>query len=213
MKKVLFASALLLASGLVFTAFKNHEAPKTFIPVPEIAGKWVLDKSHSNIRFTVKHMVVSECEGSFKNFDGTFDATKADFSDAKVAFTVDVNSINTDNENRDKHLKGEDFFASDKFPQIKFESTSFTAQGDNKYKLEGNLTVRDVTKPMSFDVTYGGSINTQRGAKAGFKAKGSINRFDYGLKWNRLTEAGGLAVSKEVEITVNIELNEVKEAK
>jgi polyisoprenoid-binding protein YceI len=172
--------------------------------------KWVVDKAHSSIKFSVSHMVVSESEGTFKTFDGTVENTKADFTDAKINFTIDVNSINTDNENRDKHLKGDDFFNAEKYPAIKFEGTSFKASGNNKYKLTGNLTMRDVTKPVTFDVTYGGTINTQRGAKAGFKATTTINRFDYNLKWDKATETGGLVVGKEVEITVKLELNEAK---
>ncbi|QEC41605.1 YceI family protein [Pseudobacter ginsenosidimutans] len=212
MKKLVLSAALLAASGIFFSAFrKSAPASLTTTNAQNVATKWVLDKSHSNIRFTVTHMVVSEAEGSFKSFDGTFVAEKADFSDAKINFTIDVNSINTDNENRDKHLKGDDFFNAEKFPQIKFESTAFKPQGGNKYKLEGNLTVRDITKPVSFDVTYGGTIASGRGAKAGFKAKTSIDRFEFGLKWNRMTEAGGLAVGKDVEVTVNIELNEAKQ--
>jgi polyisoprenoid-binding protein YceI len=180
----------------------NAEAPRF--------GKWSLDKAHSNVKFTVTHMVVSEVDGSFKLFDGSMEHNKPDYSDAKINFTVDVNSVDTDNENRDKHLKSDDFFNAEKFPQMKFESTSFTPLGGNKYKLAGNLTIRDVTKPVNFDVTYGGSISGQRGAKAGFKATTTINRFDYNLKWDRATETGGLVVSKEVGITVNVELNEVK---
>ena len=213
MKRIIAAAAILLASGAILTAFTRSGEPvskQTSAQSNKLATKWALDKSHSNLRFTVTHMVVSEVDGSFKNFDGTFEHTKPDFSDAKIVFAVDVNSINTDNENRDKHLKGEDFFAADKFPQIKFESTSFKPLGEHKYNLYGILTVRDITKPVSFDVTYGGTLNSQRGAKAGFKAKTTINRFDFGLKWNRLTEAGGLTVSKDVAVTVNIELNEVK---
>jgi len=211
MKKLVLSAAILAASGIIFTAFKNvSSSPVTPVAVQNVATKWVLDKSHSNVRFTVTHMVVSEVDGSFKNFDGTFAAEKADFSDAKISFTIDVNSINTDNEGRDKHLKGDDFFNAAQFPQIKFESTAFKPQGGNKYKLEGNLTVRDVTKPVTFDVTYGGTAASSRGAKAGFKAKATIDRFEFGLKWNRMTEAGGLAVGKDVDITVNIELNEAK---
>ncbi|GAO42412.1 YceI family protein [Flavihumibacter petaseus] len=172
--------------------------------------KWKLDKAHSTVRFSVTHMVVSEAEGSFKVWDGTVENTKPDFSDAKIAFSVDVNSINTDNENRDKHLKSDDFFNAEKYPTIKFESTSMQPQGNNKYKLNGNLTIRDVTKPVTFDVTYGGSITGQRGTKAGFKATTTINRFDYNLKWDRATESGNLVVSKEVEITVKLEMDQVK---
>jgi polyisoprenoid-binding protein YceI len=213
MKKLVLSAAMLAASGILFTAFRKSapESGSISASAPARATKWVLDKSHSNIRFTVTHMVVSEVEGSFKSFDGTFVAEKPDFSDAKVNFTIDVNSINTDNEGRDKHLKGDDFFNAEKFPQIKFESTAFKPQGGNKYKLEGNLTVRDITKPVTFDVTYGGTIAGGRGAKAGFKAKTTIDRFEFGLKWNRMTEAGGLAVGKDVEVTVNVELNEAKQ--
>lgn len=174
------------------------------------ATSWKLDKVHSVVKFSVTHMVVSETEGSFKLFDGTVDHTKADFSDAKINFTVDVNSISTDNEGRDKHLKSDDFFSAEKFPQMKFESTSMTPLGGNKYKLAGNLTIKDVTKPVTFDVTYGGTITTSRGTKAGFKATTTINRFDYNLKWDRATEAGSLVVSKEVEVTIKVELDKAK---
>jgi polyisoprenoid-binding protein YceI len=218
MKKLLLASAAMGAVTLSIMAFRTADkpvpgkiktAPATENAAPRFA-KWALDKGHSNVKFTVTHMVVSEVDGTFKLFDGSMEHSKPDYSDAKIAFTVDVSSVNTDNTNRDNHLKSDDFFNATQFPQMKFESTSFTPLGNNKYKLDGNLTIRDVTKPVSFDVNYGGSINTQRGSKAGFKAVGKINRFDYNLKWDRATETGGLVVGKEVVITVNAQLNEVK---
>lgn len=172
--------------------------------------KWKLDKSHSNVRFTVTHMTVSEVEGTFKIWDGTVENTKPDFSDAKISFTIDVNSINTENENRDKHLKSDDFFNAEKFPAIKFESTSMQPLGNNKYKLNGNLTMRDITKPVTFDVTYGGTITGQRGTKVGFKAVTTVDRLAYGLKWDRATEAGGLVVSKDVELSIKVEMDQVK---
>lgn len=172
--------------------------------------KWKVDKTHSNVKFSVQHMVVSEMEGSFKMFDGTMENTKSDFSDAKINFTVDVASVNTDNENRDNHLKADDFFNAEKFPKMTFVSTSVKPLGGNKFQIAGNLTIRDVTKPVVFDVTHGGVIKTQRGSKAGFKAKTTIDRFVYGLKWSRATEAGGLAVGKDVEIVVNVELDSVQ---
>jgi len=175
------------------------------------AGKWKVDKSHSNVKFTVTHMVVSEVEGSFKLFDGTMENAKSDLTDAKINFTVDVSSIDTDNERRDGHLKSDDFFNAEKFPSMKFTSTSMTSSGDNKYKLAGDLTIRDVTKPVEFDVSYGGTITANGKTKLGFKAKTSINRFDYNLKWDKATEGGGLVVSKEVGILVNVELDKVKE--
>lgn len=213
MKKFLTASSVMLAVLVATSAFTpgkqktlaNKE--NTAAVAPELAGKWSIDKSHSNVKFSVTHLVVSEVEGSFKLFDGSMENSKTDFSDAKINFTVDVNSLNTDNEMRDKHLKSDDFFNAEKFPSMKFQSTSFTPAGGNKYKLAGNLTIRDVTKPVVFDVTYGGAMTNMGKTKAGFKAKTSIDRFDYNLKWNKATEAGGLVVSKEVELVVNVELN------
>ena len=214
MRKLVFPLMGLFVLGISLSAFKNDRQNNTTITEPTNAyapTKWAIDKTHSNVKFTVTHLVISEVEGYFKIFDGTVEHSKPDFSDAKINFTVDVNSINTDNENRDKHLKSDDFFNAEKFPQMKFESTSFTPLGNNKYKLVGNLTIRDVTKPITFDVTYGGSANMGNMVKSGFKAKGTINRFDYGLKWDKATEAGGLVVGKDVDITVNAELNQAKQ--
>ena len=142
-------------------------------------------------------------DGSFKLFDGSMENTKPDFSDAKISFTIDVNSVNTDNDMRDKHLKSDDFFNAEKYPAMKFQSTSFTPAGGSNY----NLTIRDVTKPVVFDVVYGGTAVMMGKTKVGFKAKTTINRFDYNLKWNKATEAGGLVVSKDIDIAVNVEMN------
>lgn len=172
--------------------------------------KWKVDRGHSNVKFSVQHMVVSEMEGSFRMFDGTMEHSKADFSDAKINFSVDVASVNTDSERRDGHLKADDFFNAEKYPKMTFVSTSVKPLGGNKFKIAGNLTIRDVTKPVVFDVTHGGVIKNQNGSKAGFKARTTIDRFEYGLKWSRATEAGGLAVGKDVEIVVNVELDSVQ---
>jgi polyisoprenoid-binding protein YceI len=174
--------------------------------------KWTVDKTHSNVKFMVTHMVVSEMEGTFKVFDGTMENTKPDFSDAKISFAIDVASVNTDNERRDGHLKSDDFFNAEKYPKMTFVSTSVKPMGGNKYELAGNLTIRDITKPVVFEVTHGGVLNTSRGAKAGFKATTKINRFDYNLKWDRATETGGLVVDKEVTIQVNVEMDKVMPA-
>ncbi len=171
---------------------------------------WNVDKVHSNVKFNVSHMVVSEVEGSFKGFEGSLVASKADLSDASIKFSVDVNSVNTDNERRDGHLKSDDFFNAEKFPKMTFVSKSFKPLGGNKYKLTGDLTIRDVTKTVDFDVTYGGQINTGRGIKAGFKARATIDRLQYGLKYAPALEAGGLVVGKDVEIIVNVEMDQAK---
>jgi polyisoprenoid-binding protein YceI len=205
----ILAIAAVAVATSAFTPLKHKAAaPKASkIEVIDQPAKWTIDKPHSNVKFAVTHLVVSEVEGSFKLFDGSMENTKADFSDAKINFTVDVNSLNTENDMRDNHLKSDDFFNAQKFPAMKFQSTSFTPLGGNKYKLAGNLTIRDVTKPVVFDVTYGGSVNMMGKTKLGFKARTTINRFDYNLKWDKATETGGLVVSKEVELIVNVEMN------
>lgn len=211
MNKLTFLSAGALALAIAVSSFTTTHTTANDIaitaPAPAEPAKWSVDRVHSNVRFSVAHLVVSEVEGKFKMFDGSLEHTKADFSDAKVAFTVDVASIDTDNEMRDKHLKGDDFFNAEQFPAMKFQSTSMKPVGGNKYQLAGNLTIRNVTKPVVFDVTFGGTTNAMGKTKAGFKAKTTINRFDYNLKWSQATEAGGLAVGKDVEIVVNVELN------
>jgi polyisoprenoid-binding protein YceI len=168
--------------------------------------KWKIDNSHSSVKFSVSHLVISEVEGSFKSFKGGMTASKPDFTDASISFSVDVASISTDNEKRDGHLKSDDFFNAEKYPVMTFKSGSFTKVKDNKYKLTGLLTIRDVTRTVSWDVTYGGTVKDPWGmTHAGFKATTTINRFDYNLKWNTLTETGSAVVGKDVNITVNVE--------
>ena len=151
-------------------------------------SKWNVDASHSNVKFSVSHLVVSEVEGSFRVFDGSIDAPTDDFNNATINFTVDVASINTDNENRDKHLKSDDFFNAAKYPKMTFKSTSFKKGKGNNYVLEGNLTIRDVTKKMKFNVTYGGTIKDPWGnTKAGFKTTATISRKEFCLNWNTIT--------------------------
>ena len=169
---------------------------------------WTLDKAHSSIGFSVRHMVISEVTGNFKDFDISFTSTKDDYSDATVDATIKVASINTDNERRDGHLKTDDFFNAEKFPQIKFKSTSFEKVGENKYKITGDLTIRDITKKVTFDAVYNGTIKAPWGATvSSWKATSSVNRFDYGLKWNKAIETGGLIAGNVVTITLNLELN------
>ena len=213
MKKIFILAVVLGLSATAMMAFVIPSGKTEVTSAKQLVetGKWTVDRSHSNVKFTITHLVVSEVDGSFKMFDGSMENAKGDLSDAKINFTVDVNSIDTDNEKRDGHLKGDDFFNAEKFPTMKFASTSMKSVGDNKYKLLGNLTIRDVTKPVEFDVTYGGTVAAMGTTKLGFKAKTTINRFDYNLKWDKTTESGGLVVSKEVDILVNVELNKVKE--
>lgn len=193
-RSILAAAMLLIAAG-----------------VSAQTTKWTVDPVHTSIKFSVSHLVVSEVEGQFKKFDGTIEAPTADFNNSKINFTVDVNSINTDNETRDKHLKSDDFFNAEKYPQMTFKDLSFKKGKGNNYTLEGNLTIRDVTKKVKFDVTYGGTVVDPWGnTKAGFKASTKINRKDFGLKWNNLMAAGGAVVGDEVTIMLKLEFAKAK---
>lgn len=171
--------------------------------------EWKIDKSHSDIRFTVTHMTISELDGEFTDFEGKVVSAGDDFNNSTVEFTAKTASISTDSEGRDKHLKGDDFFSVEKYPEIKFLGKLI--KKGKKYSLMGNFTMRDVTKPVTFDVKYNGQVPTKRGRKAGFILTGAINRFDYGVKWDSKLEDGkGLVVGNEVMLTCHIELNEVK---
>jgi len=169
---------------------------------------WTLDKSHSSVGFSVRHMVISEVTGNFRDFDVSFMSSKDDYSDATVDASIKVASINTDNERRDGHLKTDDFFNVEKYPLIRFKSTSFDKVGENKYKITGDLTIRDITKQVTFDAVYNGTIKAPWGATvSSWKATLSVNRFDYGLKWRKAIDTGGLIAGDTVNITLNLELN------
>ena len=207
------AAALTVNAQTKTTTTKTTKTTTTTKTAAPVAGpaKWNVDASHSSVKFSVSHLTVSEVEGTFKVFNGTIDAPTADFNNAKVAFDVDVNSINTDNEMRDKHLKSDDFFNAEKYPKMTFTSTAFRKTSGSNYVLEGNLTIRDVTKKISFAVVYGGTVKDPYGnIKAGFKATGKISRKAYGLKWSALTEAGGAVVGDEVSMNIKLEFAQAK---
>ena len=168
---------------------------------------WNFDKAHSFVHFTVKHMVISEVEGQFTKFDGEIKTTKNDFSDAKINFTVNINSVSTDNEKRDNHLKSADFFDVAKYPNMTFVSTSIENISDGKYNLKGNLTLHGVTKPITLKMSYSGTIKDPWGnTRAGLKVSGTINRINFGLKYNSTMEAGGLLIGEDVNISCKVEL-------
>jgi len=176
------------------------------IAAPLFAQKgWELDKVHSRIEFTVKHMVISEVTGNFKDFSITLNSSKDDFSDAAVEATIKTASVNTDNDYRDKDLRSDNFFGADRYPEITFKSTSFKNVGGNKFQIIGNLTMRDVTKQVTFDGEYLGTVTTQGVTHAGWKVTITVNRFDYGLKWNKTIETGGLIVGQDVNVTMTLE--------
>lgn len=164
--------------------------------------KWSVDPMHSFVNFSVKHSGISFVNGSFNKFDGQINSTAADFNGAKVSFTVDVNSVDTHVEMRDKHLKTDDFFNAEKFPKMTFESTSFKKLDDTHYELLGKLTIRDVTKDVKFDVVYGGTAKD----KAGFMATTTINRLDYNVKY----DPTGAGVAKDIQIVLNLQFAKAK---
>jgi polyisoprenoid-binding protein YceI len=166
-----------------------------------------IDAAHSEITFKVKHLMITNVTGSFTQFDATMESEAADFSDAKISFEADVNSVTTNNEQRDGHLKSDDFFAAEKFPKLTFVSKSFTKKSDDEYTLTGDLTIRDVTKTVDLAVEFGGNMVDPWGqAKAGFEINGKINRKEFGLGWGAVTEAGGVVVSDEVKLHLGVQM-------
>ncbi|MCU0413506.1 MAG: YceI family protein [Ignavibacteriaceae bacterium] len=174
---------------------------------------WKIDPAHSEINFKVKHLVVSTVTGHFSKFDASIVTKKEDFSDAKISFEADINSVDTKNEQRDGHLRSADFFDAEKYPKMTFISKSVNKISDHELQVIGNLNLRGVTKEISLDVIYNGTVVGFGGKEvAGFEVHGKLNRFDFGLQWNTLTEAGGVVVSNEVKIEILAEFNKANEA-
>jgi len=173
-------------------------------------SKWIVDTAHTEIGFKVRHLVVTHTSGKFASFEGTIESNKDDFSDAKISFSADVDSLNTANEQRDAHLKSADFFDAANHPKLTFTSTEIKKKGSD-YLVTGDLTIRGTTKPVVLNVEFGGVHKSPFGhTVAGFDITGKINRQDFGLTWNALTEAGGLVVGDEVKLVVNAEVIKVE---
>jgi len=169
--------------------------------------KWVIDPGHSEIHFKVRHLVISTVTGGFDNFEGVVYSSSDDFSDAEVEFSADVESINTNQHDRDNHLKSPDFFDAENHPKLTFRSTGIKKKGKSEYILKGNLTIRGTTKEIELSVEHGGIIKDPWGnIKAGFEITGKLNRKDYGLNWSAATETGGLVAADEVRLQIAIEL-------
>ncbi|TNE72975.1 polyisoprenoid-binding protein [bacterium] len=171
---------------------------------------WNIDTAHSEIKFKVKHLVVSTVTGHFDTFSGYVQTEGNDFTNAKVYFEADVNSINTKQAQRDGHLKSADFFDAENHPKLTFKSVTFSKKTDDHYLLSGDLTIRGTTKMVILDVIYNGTVKGFGGDfnVAGFEISGKINRKDFGLNWSALTEAGGVVVADEVKLEITAELIE-----
>lgn len=172
--------------------------------------KWVLDPSHSEITFKVKHMMFTNVSGKFDTFQATAESDSDNFENARFDFQAETTSINTGNADRDNHLRGGDFFDAEQFPQLTFKSTAFQQKSGDDYTLTGDLSLHGVTKSISLDVEFGGLAQDPWGnTKAGLSATGKLNRKDFGLNWNAALEAGGVLVGEEVKL--HIELQFVKQ--
>ncbi len=169
---------------------------------------WSVDSSHSSVGFSVKHMMVSKVKGAFEDYSATVTTEDlADLSNAAITFEIQTASINTQSEDRDNHLRSADFFNVEQYPTITFQSTNIEKDGED-YKVTGDLTIKDVTKPVTFDVSYNGKGTNPWGVEVyGFEAETKINREDFGLTWNAALETGGVLIGKDIKITVDLEVN------
>lgn len=167
-------------------------------------SKWVADPAHSELLFKVKHLMISNVKGEFKNFNVEIDGE--DFKTSNINVSIDSASVFTNSDDRDNHLKSADFFDVENYKEITFHSTAFQAKGDENYKLTGMLTIKGVSKEVTLDVEFGGINKDPWGnEKAGFSISGKINRKDWGLNWNSALETGGVLVSDEVKINAEIQ--------
>lgn len=168
--------------------------------------KWVLDPTHSELVFKVKHLMITNVKGEFTNFSAEIHSNGEDFSKASVKATIDATSISTNNTDRDAHLKSPEFFDTEAHKELTFEGTSFTKSDDSTFKLTGNLTIKGISKEVTFNVDFGGLNKDPWGnEKAGFSLEGKINRKDWGLNWNAALETGGVMVSEEVKVSAEME--------
>ena len=168
--------------------------------------KWAIDPTHSEIGFKVKHMMFTNVSGTFATYDATITTEDDNFENANFEFSANIDSISTNNLDRDNHLKSGDFFDADNFPKLTFKASSFTKDGDD-YEITGDLSIKEVTKPVKFPVEFSGLMKDPWGnTKAGLNIYGKINRKDWGLNWNSALETGGVLVGEEVKLNIELQL-------
>ena len=175
-----------------------------------LADTYEIDPVHSRVGFKIRHLVISNVLGSFGDFEGTIEYNPKAVEKSSTKAEIKVASITTANGKRDDHLRGDDFFSAQKFPAMKFVSKKVTSKNADSFDVVGDLTIRDITKPVTLAVTYGGSVNFAGDEKAGFLATTTINRKDFGLIWNKVLEAGGVAVGETVQIEIELEATKKK---
>ncbi len=169
-------------------------------------NKWSIDPTHSEIRFKVKHLMISTVTGQFNKFDANVETDGEDFCSAKISFSADINSIDTNNEQRDAHLRTGDFFDAENHPTLTFTSSKMIKLDEENYKVEGEISMRGVSKPITLDVEFGGVAQDAWGnTRAGFSLSGKLNRKDFGVSFSMLTETGGIALGEEVKIHADVQ--------
>ncbi len=168
--------------------------------------KWAIDPTHSEVSFKVKHLVISTVTGYFQNFEGSLTSDSEDFEGASIGFTAEIASISTNQPDRDAHLKSADFFDAEKFPKLIFSNGVLENDG-GEYSLKGDLTIKDISKPIELAVDFGGVAGDPYGnTKAGFELEGKISRKEFGLTWSAVTEAGSVVVGDQVKLLANIQV-------
>lgn len=168
--------------------------------------KWTIDTVHSSVEFSVRHMMMAKVKGVFHQFDANIEADPTDLTTANIDFTIQTASVDTRNEDRDNHLRSADFFDTESHPTLTFRATQITQKGDGEYEITGDVTLRGVTRKETFYADYEGQGKDPWGnEKVGFSVEGKIKRSDYGLTWNAALETGGVLVSDEVKITLDIQ--------
>ena len=212
----LFPAATLIVALLVGAGFawapadtEPASAPSDTAPMAE-ALSWSVDPAHSEVTFSVRHLGISRVTGAFHDFDASVDVDPADLNTLQTSATVQIGSIDTRNEDRDEHLRSADFFDAATYPEMTFTSTGISNIDGSTFTLEGTLTIKDVTKAVAFDAEFLGTAQGPMGnERAAFTATTVIDRLEYGLSWNRLTEAGGVVVGHDV--TINLDIQTVRE--
>lgn len=181
----------------------------TSVAAPAVSlatGSWQIDPTHSHVEFAVRHLMISTVKGRFGEVSGTLQVDATDPARSVVDVTINVASIDTREPQRDAHLRSADFFDVDRFPTLRFKSTRVSGDADD-LKVTGDLTIRDITREVTLTVTpEGQGKDPWGGERAGYSAKGTINRTDFGLTWNQVLEAGGVVVGDEIKISIDVEL-------
>lgn len=174
-------------------------------------SKWILDPTHSEVHFKIKHLMISTVTGQFKNFSGSIETQGDDFKTANIKFSADINSISTNNEQRDEHLKNGDFFDAANHPQLLFEGSKLVETGEGNFTVNGILTMKGISKPVALDVEFGGITTDPWGnTRTGFEITGKIKRADFGVSFGLVSETGHVMLGEEVKLFANAEF--VKEA-